>query len=127
MASDGHVTEAHGSPLNPRQYIIIGLVLTVITAVELWVSYSGLGSLLVPTLLILSAVKFVVVVALFMHLKFESRLFTWMFLTGLLLGGAILIALVALFRHDPSDALGGGVIESGGHGARFLLEQVRAL
>jgi len=127
MASDAHVTETHGSPLKPRQYLIIGLILTVITAVELWVSYSGLGSLLVPVLLILSAVKFVIVVALFMHLKFESRVFTSMFLFGLLLGGAILIALVALFRNDPSDALGGGVVESGGHAARFLVEQLRTL
>jgi len=127
MASDAHTAETHGSPLKPRQYLVIGLILTVITAVELWVSYSGLGSLMVPTLLILSAVKFVMVVALFMHLKFESRVFTWMFLIGLVLASAILISLLALFRNDPSDALGGVGGESAGSAARFLLEQVRAL
>ena len=127
MASDAHAAETHSSPLGPRQYIIIGLILTLITVLELVASYQDLGSVLVPLLLIMSAVKFVIVVALFMHLKFESRLFTWMFLIGLVLAGAILIALVALFRNDPSDAVGGGVIESSGHGARLLLEQIRAL
>jgi hypothetical protein len=50
-----------------------------------------------------------------------------MFLCGLLLGTAILIALVALFWNDPSDALGGVEDESAGHAARFLLDQIRAL
>jgi cytochrome c oxidase subunit 4 len=127
MASDAHATETHGPPLNPRQYLVIGLILTVITVIELWVSYSSLGSVLVPTLLILSTVKFVIVVALFMHLKFESRLFTWMFLIGLLLASAIVIALIALFWNDPSDALGGVAGESSGHAARLLLDQVRVL
>ena len=127
MASDAQATETHGPPLKPRQYLLIGLILTVLTVVELWVSYSSLGSVLVPILLILSAVKFIMVVALFMHLKFESRLFTWMFLFGLLLGGAILIALIALFWNDPSDAIGGGAGESGSGAARFLLGQMRAL
>jgi caa(3)-type oxidase subunit IV len=127
MASDAHATETHAPPLRPRQYLIIGLILTVITVVELWVSYSGLGSALVPILLILSTVKFVIVVALFMHLKFESRLFTWMFMIGLLLGGAVLISLIALFWNDPSDALGGGVVESGGHATRFLADLARSL
>lgn len=126
MASDAQAAETHGSPLTPRQYLMIGLILTVITAVELWVSYSGLGSALVPILIILSAVKFVMVVALFMHLKFEPRVLTTMFLFGLVLGGSLLIALIALFWNDSSDALG-GVVESGDRTARFLLEQVRAL
>jgi cytochrome c oxidase subunit IV len=127
MASDAHAAETHGSPLKPRQYLIIGLILTVITAVELWVSYSSLGSLLVPVLIILSTVKFVIVVALFMHLKFEPRVFTTMFLFGLVLAGGMVIALISLFWNDSSDALGGGDIEPIDHGARFLVDRLRAL
>ncbi len=107
MAGDAHSAETHSSPLGPRHYLLIGLILTIITVVELWVSYSSLGAVLIPALIILSAVKFIIVVALFMHLRFESRLFTQMFLFGLLLGAAVLIALLALFWTDPSDALGG--------------------
>ena len=125
MASDAPAAETHGSPLGPREYILIGLGLTVITVVELIASYQELGSALVPILIVLSAVKFVIVVALFMHLKFESRLFTVMFLFGILLGSAILIALISLFWNDPSDAVGG--VEEGSEAARLLLERVRGL
>ncbi len=109
MASDAHTAEkAHGSPYGPREYIIITLILAVVTAVEFALSYSGLATLPLATLLILlSAVKFIAVVALFMHLRFESRIFTQMFLFGFILGAAILIALIALFWTATSDAIGG--------------------
>jgi len=72
----------------------------VITIIELAVSYSDLGSAMVPILLALSAVKFVVVVAYFMHLRFDSALFTRMFVGSFLLALAILVALVSLFWAD---------------------------
>ncbi|PYO35753.1 MAG: cytochrome C oxidase subunit IV, partial [Gemmatimonadetes bacterium] len=43
---------------------------------------------LVPTLLILSAVKFTLVVMFYMHLKMDSRFFTFLF------GGPLLLAMV---------------------------------
>jgi cytochrome c oxidase subunit 4 len=108
MASNAHAEQSHGSPLNIRQYIYITLFLGVVTVVELALSYSGwAASVFVPMLIVLSAVKFGVVVALFMHLRFEARLFTQMFVFGLVLGAAILLALIGLFWNDPSDALGG--------------------
>lgn len=108
MTSDAHAEESHGSPLGPRQYIQITIGLGVITALELVASYSDMPtSALVPILIVMSAVKFAVVVALFMHLRFEPGIFTKMFVLGLFLGGAILIALISLFWNDPSDALGG--------------------
>ena len=108
MASDAHAEQSHGSPLGIRQYVYITLFLGVITVVELALSYSGwAASVFVPMLIVLSAVKFVVVVAFFMHLRFEARIFTQMFFFGLVLGAAILLALIAVFWNDPSDALGG--------------------
>ena len=105
-ATAEHAVEEHG--LAPRQYVLIGLILTVITAVELWVSYAEdfFGEMLVPVLFILSAVKFVMVVGLFMHLKFDNRIFTWMFAGGFLLAVAVLIALISLFWTDTTDLLG---------------------
>ena len=98
-----HAPEAHG--LNPWQYVQIGVILTVITVVELAVSYSEdlgipFGDLMIPTLIVLSAVKFAGVVAFYMHLRFDSPLFTRIFVGSLSLGGAVLVALATLFAYD---------------------------
>lgn len=99
-----HATEQHG--LAPRQYVYVGAILTVITGIELWLSYSGLAhSVLVPVLLILSAVKFGTVVALFMHLRFEGRLFRMMFVGPLLLASLVLLALITLLWTDISHVV----------------------
>ena len=101
-ANTGH-EEQHG--LRPRQYIMIGLALTVITLVELWISYSGMARALMITLLLaLSAVKFVVVVAFFMHLRFEHSLMTKLFVGSFLLAVAIMFALLGLFWGDLQPA-----------------------
>src|SRR5690606_12979155 len=80
----------------------IGIVLTVITAVELAASYADLGALLIPILLILSAIKFAIVVALFMHLRFDNQLLTRLFVFGLLLAIALMVAVIAIFWNDDS-------------------------
>ncbi len=102
-SSEHAAPEQHG--LRPRQYLLIGLVLTVITLIELWISYSPLGGLILPLLLILSAVKFAMVVAYFMHLRFEAGIMTRVFVGSLILAALILFALVGLFWLD----LGTGV------------------
>ncbi len=95
----GHSSESHG--LNPRQYVVVFVVLTVITIVELFASYSGLGRVgLMVVLFPLSALKFVIVVALFMHLRFDSPFFTKMFLGPLVLAALVLLALITLGDYD---------------------------
>ena len=88
--------------LSIKQYLKIGALLTIITVVELIASYIALGALLVPILLILSAIKFVIVVAYFMHLRFEHRLLSQIFAFAFVLALCILLAVVALFIYDPS-------------------------
>lgn len=96
-------------PTTIRQYVLIGLILTAITAVELWLSYSGLPhGPLIAGLLILSAVKFAMVVALFMHLRFDNPLFWRLFVFGLALAASLLLALIALF----ADAQDGRVLNA---------------
>lgn len=102
-----HGGEEH-PPSSIRQYVMTGIILTVITAVELFISYSSMPhGLMVGSLIVLSAVKFVIVVAIFMHLKFENRLLTRLFLFGIVLAACIMLALVALFEGDATDAVGG--------------------
>lgn len=113
-AAMGHGAQAaHGSgheehpPTTIKQYVLIGVVLTVITIVELWLSYSPFpDGLIIALLLILSAVKFGTVVMLFMHLQFDSRLFRFLFFFGLTLASVILLALIALFWTDPHHRSG---------------------
>lgn len=107
----GHEMQ-HGGEEHPpstiRQYVLTGVILTAITVVELFLSYSSLQHELMVSLLIgLSAVKFAIVVAIFMHLKFENGLLTRLFMFGLVLAACILLALVALFWNDSTDAVGG--------------------
>jgi cytochrome c oxidase subunit 4 len=84
----------HGHGASDFQYIIIAAVLAGLTALEVALSYLDAGPFFIPLLLILMAIKFVTVVSFFMHLKFDNRLFSWLFYTGLFL--AIFVYIVAL-------------------------------
>ena len=85
-----------------KQYKWVALILTVITVIEVWVYYipSFVQSrLFVPALLIMSAFKFATVVAYYMHLKYDHKLFRALFVGPLLIAIATLIVLMFLFGH----------------------------
>jgi caa(3)-type oxidase subunit IV len=84
--------------LTPQQYVTVGFILAVITVVEVAVYYVGaLEGALVGILMVLSAVKFALVVLFFMHLQMDSRLFSTLFTGGLLLViGLFLVVLSTL-------------------------------
>ena len=82
----------HGSP---AFYLIIGVILSILTYIEFAIFYvESLGALMIPLLIILSLGKFILVVALFMHLRFDNKLLTYIFATGFVL--AILIFLILM-------------------------------
>ena len=96
-------TQAHAHP-TPRDYWLIALILGVITATEVAVTYwSALDSFIAPILLIMSAAKFAIVVGYFMHLKYEKRIYRNLFLIGLvaapLLFGAVLFTFGVLIGN----------------------------
>ena len=83
-------------------YWKVALILTLITVGEVWAYYipSFVASRgFVPTLLTLSALKFLIVVMFYMHLKYDHRLFRVLFTGPLLIAGLTLIALMFLFGH----------------------------
>ena len=83
-------------------YWMIGGVLAVITALEVAIFYiPAIGGALVPILLVLSTAKFALVVMFFMHLKFDSKVFTALFLAGLSLAVFMISALIALYHWLP--------------------------
>jgi cytochrome c oxidase subunit 4 len=79
-------------------YVRIAIILTIITAVEVIIYYMpSVRPILVPALIILSLAKFVAVVGYFMHLKYDSRIFRYMFVAGLVLSLAVYLAMIAMF------------------------------
>ena len=93
--------EAH-TPRHPtfKQYVAIAIFLFAITIIEFMIivpeNFRGQGWTIAP-LAILSAIKFAAVIFFYMHLKFDNRLLTWIFLGGLALGFAVVFSLVGLF------------------------------
>jgi cytochrome c oxidase subunit 4 len=99
------VLESHdgqGHP-QPRQYVTIAIILAVITAIEVTIYYiTAVKDLLVPMLLIMSVIKFLLVVLWFMHLRFDSRVFRRFFLIGVVLALVVFsVVLVTLLTRAP--------------------------
>ncbi len=67
----------------------------------MWIYYTPFtaSKLFVPTLLILSAVKFAIVVLFYMHLRYDARLFRALFTGPLIIAVVTLISLLFLFGH----------------------------
>ena len=88
--------EGHNHPTGSK-YFAIALILCVITAIEVGVFYLEFLSYgIIPILTVLSIGKFALVVMYYMHLKFDSKLFSVLFLTGLILASSVTIALMVL-------------------------------
>jgi cytochrome c oxidase subunit 4 len=99
--ADLFVAKGHHAATD-KQYIVVALILAVITAAEVTLTYLDLGSFFLPALLILMAAKFIAVVSYFMHLKFDNRLFSFLFYTGLLLALGVYGAALATFSFFSS-------------------------
>ena len=82
-----------------KEYKWVALILGLITAVEVWVYYTPFkdSPLFAPTLLIMSAVKFAIVVLFYMHLKYDHKLFKALFTGPLMIAMSTLVALLFLF------------------------------
>jgi cytochrome c oxidase subunit IV len=81
-------------------YWKVATILTLITVVEVWCYYLPgfvATAFFVPTLLVLSAAKFVIVVMFYMHLKYDHKLFRVLFTGPLILAMLAITALLFLF------------------------------
>ena len=83
-----------------KTYVIVGVILTVITAVEVAAFYTPAweqSRIYVPSMLLLSSAKFVIVVMFYMHLKYDHKLFRALFTGPFIIAGLTLVALMFLF------------------------------
>ena len=84
-------------------YVKIALFLAVITALETSTYYVDFGPLMIPALLTMMAIKFVMVVLFFMHLRFDSKWFNGAFWAGVILAvGVYSVALATFHFFDVS-------------------------
>jgi cytochrome c oxidase subunit 4 len=87
-------THSHDHGMSDVGYVKIALILAGITGLEVSTYYVDFGPLFMPALMVMMIVKFVMVVSYFMHLKFDSKIFSFLFYTGL--GLALFVYIVAL-------------------------------
>lgn len=103
LAAAGGVPQAkeHAHP-NSKQYVFIGVILCILTAAEVAVYFvEALAPILFHILVVLSTAKFILVVMYYMHLKFDSRLFSGLFLLPFSLAVFMVLALIGLFKVIP--------------------------
>lgn len=83
----------------PRTYAVIAVFLIVLTVMEVAVVYiPPLRPVLLPVLVVLSSAKFALVAMFYMHLRFDHRWFTYLFVGPLVVAGGLLISLLWLFH-----------------------------
>ena len=88
----------------PKQYINIAVVLAVLTALEVSTYFFDFGVIAIPLLVVLMVVKFLYVAGWFMHLRFDSPVFSRLMYTGLTFALVLyaIMAVVTLFDHAPA-------------------------
>ncbi len=101
--TEAHEAEtAHEHP-TPRQYVHIALVLAVLTALEVSTYFFDFGVIAIPLLIVLMVVKFLYVAGWFMHLKFDSPIYSRLMYTGLAFALVLyaVVAAILLFEGAP--------------------------
>lgn len=99
-AGSAHAEAHHPTP---RFYIQVAVALAVMTAMEFSTYFFDFGPAALPLLLVLMAIKFALIVGFFMHLKFDSTMFSKLMVVGLVGAMALyLIMALAVFELPPA-------------------------
>jgi cytochrome c oxidase subunit IV len=98
--TEHHAAHAAHEEKPDRWYVGIGIFLAVLTAIEVALSYikipitGGVTALL----FLIMAIKFWTVVQAFMHLKFDHKLFGYLFWSGFILAIAVYVAMLTTYQ-----------------------------
>lgn len=94
---------AHAEESKFELFVKIAMFLAVITGLEIVTVYLPFAAwLLVTALVVMSAVKFLFVIFVFMHLRWDKLFCTILFFIGLILAGGTMWGLLRLFSMDAS-------------------------
>jgi len=94
----GHAGDHDGHGPSDAFFIKTALVLAVITALEVAASYIELGVMFLPILIGLMLIKFFAVVLIFMHVKYDKKIFGQMFWIGLALAFFVYLVMLLCFQ-----------------------------
>ncbi|BET67277.1 hypothetical protein ASA1KI_21950 [Opitutales bacterium ASA1] len=86
-------------------FMQIAMILAIVTGIEIVIIFIPVSDFWqYTTLAVLSLFKFLAVIFYFMHLRWDKVFCTVLFFIGLVLGTGTLLALLALFWHDRTEA-----------------------
>lgn len=91
---------AHDHHPTPRDYVRVAAVLFALTAMEVSTYFFEFGGLAVPMLVVLMAIKFALVAGWFMHLRFDTKVYTRFLYGGLTLAIVLYVVVHLLFAFD---------------------------
>jgi cytochrome c oxidase subunit 4 len=97
--NDEHTPHGAGSKghVSVATYVKIAIVLSVVTALEVGVTFvRALTPVIVPLLIGMAIAKFALVAMYFMHLRFDSRVLTGVFVGPLIIAVGLVVALMTL-------------------------------
>ena len=83
----------------PRQYVGVAVVLAIVTAAEVALFYLEFipEGVVVAALMVLMVLKFALVALWFMHLRFDSRIYRRLFVTGIILAASVFLIVLLTF------------------------------
>jgi len=84
----------HSTAERRANYLGIFILLAGFTLVETLVSYVQSEAIKIPVLIVLSLAKAILVLLYFMHLKFDSRIFSYLFIAGCLLSIPLILVML---------------------------------
>lgn len=101
--SSAVATDAHQHEGKFHIFVNLAMILAVITGIEIVaIFFPWARWLLITILSALSIVKFMLVIFIFMHLRWDKAFCTILFFIGLILAGGTMWALLVLFGTEES-------------------------
>jgi cytochrome c oxidase subunit IV len=99
-----HVEHEHAHP-SEGVYLLVALFLAIVTGAEVVLYYVDLDfRVYAPLLGVLAAIKFATVAMFFMHLRFDSRIFRWFFVTGIVVAATVYTIVLLTFHAFDGSA-----------------------
>jgi len=94
----------HGHHPTAREYVQIAIVLAILTALEVSTYFFDFGRIAIPLLIILMAIKFVMVAGFFMHLRFDTKIYSRLLYTGLIFALVLYSITLAIFVFERAPS-----------------------